>query len=347
MKYFTSIDAVEGLESVAETDGIMLTGEDCLMRMEDQRLLMQSLLISPPEDEDDPHLARLLHNQIMLWSEKIEECVEKQLCIRLPDRPIDAFLPNTASEFSRLSDFMSTPVEWLRGQVSAMRDVNPDLSCRGCRLLINNKFVFQTFLHALFSTAHQCGIHTLSVLIPFVSDCSEVAYLKDIITAHAAACEITCSIGVEIATPRAACIAGQLAAEADALVFNVDELVQLLYGMSQKDTRKVIFHYLQANVFRHNPFTEFDEIGVGSLLTIALNQIRETRPTLRLSAIGYPILTEKGRKFCSNMGIDMLIGPQHLFRSENLLGAASNGDSKDIDEISVPVESSALNSEPL
>ena len=82
-------------------------------------------------------------------------------------------------------------------------------------------------------------------------------------------------------------------------------------------------------MFRHNPFTEFDDIGVGSLLTIALKQIRAVRPDLRLSAIGYPTLTEKGRKFCSSMGIDMLIGPQYLFHAENLLGAAAEGQPSD------------------
>ncbi|MGN1008611.1 MAG: putative PEP-binding protein [Butyricicoccus sp.] len=329
MKYITAIDAVEGLESAFDTDGIMFTSEDCLMRLENQRLLIQSLMIDPPETAADPRLEHLHRCQVMLWSEKIEECAKKQLCIRLPDRPIDAFLPATSSELTRLSAYMSRPIEWLRGQIVTLRDVNPDLSCRGCRMLISNELVFRTFLSALFSTAQQCSVPALSVLIPFVPESREVTYLKEIIQEYAAAHEITCSIGVEIATPRAACIAGELAAEADAIVFNVDELVQLLYGMSRKDTRKIICHYLHEHVFRHNPFTEFDDIGIGSLLTIALKQIREVNPDLRLSAIGYPTLTEKGRQFCSNMGIQMLIGPQYLFRAEKLFGAAEENDPAD------------------
>ena len=107
MKYFTAVDAVEGLESALDTDGIMLTGEDCLLRMENQRLLMQSLMIDPPETEHDPRLVQMMRSQTMLWSEKIEECVKKQLCIRLPDRPIDAFLPATPAEISRRIPFSS------------------------------------------------------------------------------------------------------------------------------------------------------------------------------------------------------------------------------------------------
>ena len=54
------------------TDGIMLTGEDCLMRTEDQRLLVQSLLLDPPQAEDDERLRLLQHRQTILWLEKIE-----------------------------------------------------------------------------------------------------------------------------------------------------------------------------------------------------------------------------------------------------------------------------------
>lgn len=318
MKYFTEIDAVEGLESVEQTDGIMLTGEECLMRTEDQRLLMQSLLLNPPEDAADVRLEQLRRSQSRLWTEKIEECAQVQLCIRLPDRPIDAFLPRSQAQLSRLSDYMSRPVEWLRGQAQALRTVNPDLSCRGCRMMISNELLFRTFLHALFETSHQCGVHSLSILLPFVSESREVVYLKNIIDEYANTYEIACTLGIEIATPRAACIAGELAQYADAMVFNVDELVQLLFGMSRHDTRKVISRYLHEQVFRHNPFLEFDAMGVGTLLTMALRQIREVRPDIRLSALGQPTLTESGRKFCEELGMDILIGPQHLFHMQTV-----------------------------
>lgn len=323
MKYFTAIDAVEGLESesVPETDGVMLTGEDCLMRLEEQRMLMQSLLIDPPETDEDARLEKLYRGQKALWEEKIGECIKMQLCIRLPDRPIDAFLPKSKAEVERLSAYMGKTADWLHAQTEGLRSMNPDLSCRGCRMLISNERTFRVFLEALFTTAQECGVQRLSVLIPFVTECREVYYLKSIIAGSAVAHQLTCDIGVEIATPRAACIAEELAVCADAIVFNVDELVQLLYGMSKKDTRKVISHYLHEKVFQHNPFFEFDEIGVGTLLTIAIQQIRRVRPELRLSAIGYPTLTERGRKFCDTMGIDMLIGPQHLFHAESIFQA--------------------------
>ena len=300
------------------TDGIMLTGEDCLMRTEDQRLLVQSLLLDPPRAEDDERLQLLQRRQTILWLEKIEGCASMQLCIRLPDRPVDAFLPDTQAEIARLSGYMSRPAEWVGSQVRTARNLNPDLSCRGCRMMISNELLFRALVRAILAAVKERGIRKLSFLLPFVSECREVSYLKGIITGYAAADGIEATIGIEIATPRAACIAGELAAQADAMVFNVEELVQLLYGMSRFDTRKVISCYLHENVFRHNPFVEFDEIGIGTLLMIALKQIRHVRPQMRLSAIGHCVLSEKGRKFCQDAGIDILIAQQHQFRAEHI-----------------------------
>ena len=318
MRYYTEIDAVEELESVDMTDGIMLTGEDCLMRTEDQRLLVQSLLLDPPQAEDDERLRLLQRRQTILWLEKLEGCASMQLCIRLPDRPVDAFLPDTQAEAERLSGYMSRPVDWVTSQERAARNLNPDLSCRGCRMMISNELLFRALVRAILAAVKERCIRKLSFLLPFVSECREVSYLKGIITGYAAADGIETTIGIEIATPRAACIAGELAAQADAMVFNVEELVQLLYGMSRFDTRKVISCYLHENVFRHNPFVEFDEIGIGTLLMIALKQIRHVRPQMRLSAIGHCVLSEKGRKFCQDAGIDILIAQQHQFRAEHI-----------------------------
>lgn len=320
MKYITAIDAVEEFESLEPTDGVMLIGEDCLIRMEAQRLLMQSLLLDPPDTENDRRLEEMLHSQTALWLEKVEDCVRGQLCIRLPDRPADSFLPKTPAEFQRLSAYTSHPVEKLQEQVLAVSSVNPDLSSRGCRMMISNGLLFRTLMRAVFTACAKRDVRELSVLLPFVSEVREVQYLKAVIEEEAKAFQLSCLVGVEIATPRAACIASALAAHTNAIVFNVDELVQLLYGMSRRDCKRILSHYQHEKVFQHNPFNEFDEIGVGTLLTIAIEQIRSIHSDVRLSAIGRPVLSEKGRRFCHDMGIDMLIGQQHQFRMAGLLG---------------------------
>lgn len=326
MKYFTTINVIEEFESAEPMDGIMLTGDDCLMRTETQRLVVQSLLLAPPQDRQDERLQRMLHGQTILWLEKIEECAHLQLCIRLPDRPVDAFLPRTTAEFERLAAFMDAPVAELQQKAHALRTFNPELSCRGCRMMIANDLLFRTLLRAIFDAATQQGVRTMSLLLPFVSESREVDYIKGVIDTCATLYGMSCTTGIEIATPRAACIAGELAAAADAIVFNVEELVQLMYGMSRLDSRKVISHYMHEQVFLHNPFREFDTVGIGTLLRMAVEQIRQAHPGLRLSATGHPVLSENGRKFCTGLGIDILIGQQHLFRTENVFGPGMSED---------------------
>ncbi len=157
MRYYTEIDAVEELESIDMTDGIMLTGEDCLMRTEDQRLLVQSLLLDPPKIAEDERLELLQRRQTISWLEKIEGCTSMQLCIRLPDRPIDAFLPRTQAEIERLSGYMSRPSDWLKSQVIAARNLNPDLSCRGCRMMISNELLFRALMRAILAAVQATG----------------------------------------------------------------------------------------------------------------------------------------------------------------------------------------------
>lgn len=318
MQYITEIDAVEELETLRFTDGILLKGEDCLMRMEEQRLLVQSLLVSPPKRSEDLRLGCLLRSQTVLWLEKIENCANNKIIIRLPDKPVDAFLPGTKAEMERLGEFMAVPFAELYEQIRDMRTMNPDLSCRGCRMMISNELLFRTYLRSLLTAAKQRGVCEVSILLPFIAEKQEVLFLRGIITECAATTEIRCRIGAEIATPRAACIAEELAADADFIIFRFEELVQLLYGMSKHDTKQVISRYMHEKVFQHNPFTEFDEMGMGTLITIAVNRIRQIKPDIVIGAAGRPALTEKGRTFCSDMGINMLLAPQNLFRLENV-----------------------------
>lgn len=318
MKYITEIDAVEELETVKFVDGILLKGEDCLMRMEEQRLLLQSLLVSPPQCNEDMRLGRLCRSQTVLWLEKIENSTCNKIIVRLPDKPIDAFLPNTEKELERLGEFMAEPVAELHGKVENMHAINPELGCRGCRMLIDNELLFRMYIRSLFIAARQRGVFEISILIPFVTEKQEVRFVRGIISECAATIGIQCMVGIEIATPRAACIAEELAEYADFIIFHFEGLVQLLYGMSKHDTRQIISRYMHEKVFQHNPFIEFDEMGMGTLIAIAVKQIRELKPCMILGATGRPALTEKGRRFCGDLGISMLLAPQNLFRLENI-----------------------------
>ena len=85
---------------------------------------------------------------------------------------------------------------------------------------------------------------------------------------------------------------------------------QLLYGMTRRESKKAISHYLHERSAQHTVFTAFDEVGLGTLLNMAVGQIHAIRPDMMLGAIGNPILNAKGKKFCLDAGIGMLFLPQ-------------------------------------
>lgn len=307
MNYIAEINAFDELNTREPSNGVMLNAADTLDDMQDQRLLVQSLLLFPPETLEDTRLQQLHTIQNAYWLTKITSCTQKQLCVRLPDGPMEAFLPSLPAEFEMLADYMHCSNEALHERVQAVWNSHPDLSYY---MIISNDILFEAMLRGLFSAAQECGIEKMSILLPLVSRCREVQQQHMFVTNCAVDYDVSCDVGIEIATPRAICFASALASYADVIVFNVDELCWLLYGGKTQRTDRHTYG------FHEIPFNEFDDIGIGTLIGVAMQEIRESNPDVRLCASGKYVLTEKGRKFCRELGIHSLIAANNLFPSE-------------------------------
>lgn len=308
MNYIAAINAFDEWNALEQPSGIMLNVEGALEDMSNQRLLVQSLLLFPPETLEDQRLRQLQAIQTASWLEKIKGCTQKQLCVRMPDGPIESFLPSLPTEFEQLAAYMFCSDTVLRKRVQAVWNANPDLSSY---MIISNEILFETLLRGLFSAAQECGIEKMSILLPLVNRCRE-AQQQHMFAAYCSVdYDITCDVGIEIATPRAIYFAADLASYADVIVFNVDELCWLLYGGKKHRNSRHEYGFLET------PFNEFDDIGIGTLLGVAIQQIRRKKPDIRLCASGKYVLTEKGKNFCQELGIHSLIASTHLFTSEH------------------------------
>ena len=98
----------------------------------------------------------------------------------------------------------------------------------------------------------------------------------------------------------------QYAKFTDVIVFQVDELCWLLYGKAQNDGRNQYG-------FHETPFNEFDDIGIGTLLGVAITQVRRSNPDVRICASGKYVLTEKGLQFCKELGINSVIASPQIY----------------------------------
>ena len=298
MNYIAAINAFDELNQLKPSNGIMLRASQTLEDTNNQRMLVQSLLLFPPETLADSRLHQLQEIQTSFWLEQIKSCNRHQLCVRLPDGPMESLLPSMPDEFEQLAAYMSCSNEALHERVQTLWTSHPDLSCY---MIISNDILFEALLRGLFSAAQQCGIEKLSILLPLVSRCREVQQQNMFVTRCAVDYDFSCDVGIEIATPRAICFASALASYADVIVFHVDELCWLLYGGKAQRTDRHIYG------FHETPFNEFDDIGIGTLMGVAIQQIRESNPDVRLCASGKYVLTEKGKQFCRELGIHSLI----------------------------------------
>ena len=89
-------------------------------------------------------------------------------------------------------------------------------------------------------------------------------------------------------------------------MFQVDELCWLLYGKAQSNSRNQYG-------FHETPFNEFDDIGIGTLLGVAITQVRRSNPDVRICASGKYVLTEKGLQFCKELGINSVIASPQTY----------------------------------
>lgn len=286
MQYVTKIEdpREKSTMQAAHAQGVMLQGVCDLLREKYQRLLMQSLLITPPTCKSDDRLVQLLCYQTALWQDKIASCAHAPLCIRLPDCAVHHFLPKGDTDYAKLAAYMGCDLPYVRTQANKLQ---PDAS------ILCNAYLLATFLRALFSAAERCHITKLSILLPFVSHCQQAHDLQQLLQQDARLFGIDCTIGIEIDTPHAACVASQLAAYADVVIFNVDEIMHLLYG--------------ESTASRYSVHNDLDMVGTGTLLHIAMQQVRSTQPQVRLGVAGAPAFTQNGRTFCQALGVDLLI----------------------------------------
>jgi pyruvate,orthophosphate dikinase len=90
-----------------------------------------------------------------------------------------------------------------------------------------------------------------------------------------------------IETPRAALVAGALAAAADFFSFGTNDLTQLTFGFSRDDVeQRLMPAYLDQGLLPANPFETLDVEGVGALVRSATAAGRQARPGLKVGVCG-------------------------------------------------------------
>jgi len=202
----------------------------------------------------------------------------------------------------------------LKAKVESLREANPMLGFRGCRLGIEYPEITEMQARAIFRATvavKQRGITVLpEVMIPLVGDVSELKKQKEIVNRVAA--EVKAESGVEfeymvgtmIELPRAALTADKIAQEAEFFSFGTNDLTQTTFGMSRDDAGRFLPKYVEQKLLPEDPFQVLDQDGVGQLVKMGVDRGRSTRSTLKTGICGEHGGEPASVKFCHRAGLN-------------------------------------------
>ena len=229
----------------------------------------------------------------------------RPVIIRLLDAPLHEFLPHYETLLVELAELrakgadaetLQEKEEFLR-QVDALREANPMLGHRGCRLGLSFPAIYQMQVEAIITASADLIRQGLEVkpeiMIPLTAHVNEMQRLRAELTGVAArvqkelGVEVTYKFGTMIETPRAAMTAGDIAQESEFFSFGTNDLTQMTYGFSRDDAEgKFLRSYIQEGILPADPFETIDPDGVGGLVRMAVDAGRRARPDLEIGICG-------------------------------------------------------------
>ena len=248
---------------------------------------------------------------------------ERPVIIRLLDAPLHEFLPRYEDLLRglvemKVKDPFSEEVksrEQFFALVESLRETNPMLGHRGCRLGLTFPAIYEMQVEAIITSAARLirkgvGVRP-EIMIPMTSHVNELKRLRHGLTAVADRVQqeldttVSYLFGTMIEVPRAALTASELAQVAQFFSFGTNDLTQTTFGFSRDDAEaKFLNNYIDQGILPVNPFATLDEEGVGALIRIAVGQGRSVRPDLEVGICGEHGGDPASIAFCHREGLD-------------------------------------------
>jgi len=290
----TPEDARKAREFGAE--GIGLARTEHMFFGEGRITPIRKMIISETQAERRRALADLLPFQREDFIGIFREMDGLAVTVRLLDPPLHEFLPHEDEEIIHVAHDLNIPAKVLKHKVQNLREFNPMLGHRGCRLGITYPEITEMQTRAILEAALTCKKEGIvvkpEIMIPLIGTVEEFLDQKSIImkTSETVFREMKDSIefmvGTMIEVPRAALTAGAIAKEAEFFSFGTNDLTQTTFAYSRDDAGKFLTHYVSAKILPDDPFQVLDTEGVGRLVTIATREGRAARPDLKVGICG-------------------------------------------------------------
>jgi pyruvate,orthophosphate dikinase len=295
-------------------EGIGLCRTEHMFFEGDRITAMREMIVARDEAGRQRALDKLLPHQRNDFDGIFEAMNGFPVTIRLLDPPLHEFLPHGGEETKLLARQMKLERDELMTIVESLRESNPMLGHRGCRLGITYPEITRMQGRAIFEAAVRAKRRGLDVhpeiMVPLVSTVKELenqrAILEEIARQVLGAMgeHIPYTIGTMIELPRAALTADEIAGAAEFFSFGTNDLTQTTLGLSRDDAGRFLPAYVERGIFPDDPFQVLDVKGVGKLIAMAVTDGRKTRPNLKTGICGEHGGEPRSIVFCHGAELD-------------------------------------------
>ncbi len=317
LKVRTNADTPKDAENAVSfgAEGIGLCRTEHMFFDEDRIPAMREMILSKTVDQRKRALAKLLPMQKADFKGIYLAMDERPVTIRFLDPPLHEFLPQEETEIAALAKEMAISLTELKFTIESLKEFNPMLGHRGCRLAISYPEIAEMQTRAVIEAAvetmreSKMKIHP-EIMIPLVGDVKELQYVKKIVVETAEEVQremnakIDYSVGTMIEIPRACLTADKIAEEAEFFSFGTNDLTQMTFGFSRDDAGKFLEDYYSKKVYEADPFSAIDQQGVGKLMSLAVDLARSVKKDLKIGICGEHGGEATSVMFCHKIGMN-------------------------------------------
>ena len=318
LKVRTNADNPEDARRAFElgAEGIGLCRTEHMFFQEGRIEAFREMICSDTDEEREKALAKILPYQQQDFEDLYDALEGHPVTIRFLDPPLHEFVPNTEDEIKAVADAMGKTVQQIKAIISGLKEINPMMGHRGCRLDVTYPGIARMQTKAVIRAAintqkkHPGWKVMPEIMIPLTCEVKELKYVKDIVVKTAdeeiaaAGAQLEYKVGTMIEIPRAAVTADEIAAEADFFCFGTNDLTQMTYGFSRDDASKFMPAYFDRKILEANPFVKLDQVGVGSLMKTAISLSKPVNKNIHYGICGEHGGDPSSVEFCHKIGLD-------------------------------------------
>ena len=276
----------------------------------------REMIVSDTKEEREAALDKILPLQQGDFEQLFEAMEGDPVTIRFLDPPLHEFVPKDEEDIEKLAKTKGKTVEQVKGIIAGLKEANPMMGHRGCRLPITYPEIAVMQTKAVIRAAlnvqkkHPDWTIVPELEVPLVGIDKEMAFVKNIIVEtadaelKAAGSDMKYKVGTMIEIPRAAITADEIAKEAEFFCFGTNDLTQMTFGFSRDDAGKFLEAYYDKKILENDPFAKLDQDGVGKLMKLAVKLGHETRPDISIGICGEHGGDPSSVEFCNSIGLD-------------------------------------------